>query len=91
MFKDGIHKLQIGETDWCAFNVQTIRASLFIRLYEAGCSLEEISYLTVAPVSSILQPDIINEDMIKKAGEKSWKNGAKSGHSKHPFNEIFNS
>ncbi|MBQ1192910.1 MAG: type I restriction enzyme HsdR N-terminal domain-containing protein [Lachnospiraceae bacterium] len=91
LFKDGIHKLQIGETDWSAFNVQTIRASLFIRLYEAGCSLEEISYLTGAPVSSILQPEIINEDMIKRAGEKSWKNGTKSGQSKHPFNEIFNS
>lgn len=90
LFKDGIHKLKIGETDWSAFSVQTIRASLFIKMYEAGCTFEEISYLTGAPVSSILQQEIINEDMIKKMGEKSWKNGSKSGQSKHPFNEIFN-
>lgn len=59
-------------------------------MYDSGCSLEEISYLTGAPISGMLQPDIISDDMIKKAGEKSWRNGTKSGQSKHPFNELFN-
>lgn len=89
-FNDGIQKLQIGDTDWSAFNSQTVRASLINKMYDSGCSLEEISYLTGAPISGMLQPDIINDDMIKKAGEKSWKNGTKSGQSKHPFNELFN-
>lgn len=88
-FKDGIHKLQVGDTDWMAFNLQTIRASLIINMYIEGCSLEEIYYLTGAPISGMLQPDIINDEMIKKAGEKRWKNGAKSGQSKHPFNKLF--
>lgn len=79
LFKDGIHKLKIGNTDWSAFNIQTIRASLIVNMYDAGCSLEEISYLSGAPISGMLQPDIINDDMIKKAGERSWKNGAKCG------------
>ena len=90
LFKEGIHKLQVGNTDWSAFNIQTIRASLIINMYDAGCTLEEISYLTGAPISGMLQPDIISDDMIKRAGEKSWKNGIKSGQSKHPFNELFN-
>ena len=90
LFKEGIHKLQVGNTDWTAFNIQTIRASLITNMYDAGCSLEEISYLTGAPISGMLQPEIISEDMIRRAGEKSWKNGTKSGQSKHPFNELFN-
>lgn len=90
-FKEGIHKLQIGNTDWTAFNLQTIRASLILNMYEAGCTLEEISYLTGAPISGMLQPNLISDDMINRNGEKNWKNGTKSGQSKHPFNEIFNS
>lgn len=90
-FKEGIHKLKIGDTDWSAFNLQTIRASLIINLYEAGCTLEEISYLTGAPISGMLRLNLISDDLIKRAGERSWKNGTKSGQSKHPFNELFNS
>lgn len=89
-FNDGIQKLQIGDTDWSAFNSQTVRASLINKMYDAGCTLEEISYLTGAPISGILQPDIINDDLIRRSGEKSWKNGSKSGQSKHPFNDLFN-
>lgn len=71
--------------------MQTIRASLILNMYEAGCTLEEISYLTGAPISGMLQPNLISDDMINRNGEKNWKNGTKSGQSKHPFNEIFNS
>ncbi len=88
-FNDGIQKLQVGDTDWSAFNLQTVRVSLIYKMYDSGCSLEEISYLIGAPISGMLQPDIINGEMIRKAGEKSWKNGAKSGQSKHPFNKTF--
>lgn len=91
LFKDGIHKLQTGDTDWSAFNLQTIRASLITNLYDAGCSLEEICYLTGAPISGMLQLDIVNDEMIRKAGEKGWKYGTKCGQGKHPFNKLFDS
>lgn len=89
LFKDGIHKLEDGNTDWSAFNLQTIRSSLIINLFNAGCSLEEIYYLTGAPISSILQLDGITDVIMKKSGEKSWKSGTKNGQSKHPFNDLF--
>lgn len=90
LFQDGIHKFQTGNTDWKAFNLQTVRASLITNLYCAGCSLEEISYLTGSPISGILQLDVIKEETIRKAGEKSWRYEKKGcGQDKHPYNKLF--
>lgn len=89
-FKEGVHRLQEGSADWNEFNLQNIRTSLIINMFKSGCSLEEISYLTGAPISGMLDPKIINDVMLKKSGEKSWKNSSKSGQSKHPFNGLFN-
>lgn len=89
-FKEGVHQFKEGNVNWNEFNLQNIRASLIINLFKAGCSLEEISYLTGVPISSIMRPDVISDEMIKKSGEKSWKSGIKSGQIKHPFNSLFN-
>lgn len=56
-------------------------------MFDSGCSLEEISYLTGASVSQILR--YVTNEQIIKAGEKRWKNGSKKGKDNHPFKDIF--
>lgn len=90
-FKEGIHRFDDENINWSDFNLQNIRNSLILRLYRAGCSLDEIAYLTGTPIASMIGPKMITEEMIRNSGEKSWKNGIKSGRLKHPFDKIFNS
>lgn len=90
-FKEGIHRFDDENINWSDFNLQNIRNSLILHLYRAGCSLDEIAYLTGTPIASMIGPKMITEEMVKNSGEKSWKNGIKSGRLKHPFDPIFNS
>jgi len=87
VFDEDIKKINEGDESWKLFNPQNTRALLISAMFDSGCSLEEISYLTGASVSQILR--YVTNEQIIKAGEKRWKNGSKKGKDNHPFKDIF--
>lgn len=68
------------------FNPQVTRASAIRSMLCAGCSIEEISYITGAPLSQLIR--YFPDEIVLKNGQKKW-NAKGGGKDRHPFGSIF--
>lgn len=68
------------------FNTQNTRVSAIKNMLVAGCSIEEIVYITDSPLSQLNR--YLPNEIISRNGERKWK--IKSGGKyKHPFKVFF--
>ena len=86
-FFDEIKQMNEENSEWKLFNPQNARSSLIYNMFMAGCTLEEIAYLTDSPIAQVIK--YIPDNLINKKGEKSWNRGKNPGRNNHPFKEIF--
>lgn len=81
-----IKKYTEEDINWTMFNPQNLRGEVIYKMLCAGCTIEEISYITDTSLSQLVR--YLPDDIIKKNGEKEWK-CKNSGRFKHPFREFF--
>lgn len=83
---DEIKKYKEKGVNWKLFNPQNTRSAAIYNMLCAGCSIEEIAYITD---SNLVQLEkYLPDDIVDKNGEREWKN-KNGGKDKHPFREIF--
>ncbi len=87
VFDEDIKKIKCEDERWNALNPQNVRAMLIFNMCESGCTLEDISYITGAPVTQILR--YTTNEILEKTGKQYWKKMRKAGETYHPFREIF--
>ncbi len=87
MFDEEIKILKEGNVEWQILNPQNTRAMLIYNMFENGCTIEQIVYLTGATVTQILR--YISNETIEKFGRRSWEKKQEAGRNLHPYKEIF--
>ena len=84
IFND-VKKCDKIEKDRRYFNPQNTRASAIKNMLIAGCSIEEIVYITDSPLSQLVK--YLPADIIIKNGARKWKTKA-GGKYKHPIKKM---
>lgn len=83
---DDIKKYTEPGINWHLFNPQNTRGSAIYNMLCAGCSIEEIAYITDSPIQQLIK--YLPDDIVDKNGAKKWRT-KNSGREKHPFSIIF--
>lgn len=83
---DEIKKYKEEGVNWRLFNPQNTRSAAIYNMLCAGCSIEEIAYITDSALIQLVK--YLPDDIVEKNGEKEWKS-KNGGRDKHPFKEIF--
>ena len=83
---DEIKKYKEQGVNWRLFNPQNTRSAAIYNMLCAGCSIEEIAYITDSTLIQLVK--YLPDDIVEKNGEKEWKS-KNGGRDKHPFKEIF--
>lgn len=84
IFND-VKKCDKIEKDRKYFNPQNTRASAIKNMLIAGCSIEEIVYITDSPLSQLVK--YLPADIIIKNGARKWKTKT-GGKYKHPIKKM---
>lgn len=85
VFEEIKHFTEIG-SDCAKINPQNSRAAVIYNMLCAGCTIEEIAYITDATLSQLIK--YLPDEIVKRNGEKQWKSKS-GGRYKHPFKELF--
>lgn len=83
---DDIKRYTEQGVNWKLFNPQNTRSAAIYNMLCAGCSIEEIAYITDSSIVQLIK--YLPDDIVDKNGERKWKN-RNGGKDIHPFKEIF--